>query len=364
MTHSLRFRLTAWYLAFFSLLFAGFGIFLYRVLANSLERRLDESLISLAGTAAGLFQEEFTELGGDTRRAASEAVSEIRQHTGIIALFADDRMLASSSPVSAGEWVTALPREATPGVVALPRSGKHGARAAVHPVSAGGRDYLAVAFAPLDSIAENLAVVRGALLFALPGLLALAALGGYLLTARSLAPLHSMAQQAHRITSTNLSTRLEIGAAVEELQSLSASFNELLGRLDQSFESMRRFVADASHELRTPLAVIRGEAEVALAHERNPVEYQQSLVVILDESRRLSRLIDDLLNLARADAGRVKLHVEEFYLNDMLAECCGNLQPLASTRGIALDCHAPGDVAFRGDEQLLRRLILNLLDNA
>ena len=103
---------------------------------------------------------------------------------------------------------------------------------------------------------------------------------------------------------------------------LAASFNELLSRLDQSFDRMRRFVADASHELRTPISIIRGEADVALSHERSPAEYRETLAVILDESRRLSRLVDDLLNLARADAGRVKLRVEEFYLNDLLAECC------------------------------------------
>ena len=127
---------------------------------------------------------------------------------------------------------------------------------------------------------------------------------------------------------------------------------------------MRRFVADASHELRTPLSAIRGEADVALALDRSPAEYKESLAIIQDEARRLSRLVEDLLNLARADAGKVRLRVEEFYLNDLLAECCRSIQPRAAAKSIAVERGPSEDVQFRGDEELLRRLILNLLDNA
>ncbi len=127
---------------------------------------------------------------------------------------------------------------------------------------------------------------------------------------------------------------------------------------------MKRFVADASHELRTPLAVIQGEAGVSLSHDRPAAEYKQSLAIILDECRRLSRLVDDLLNLARADAGRVRLQVAEFYFNDLLAECCRSLEALAAARRIMIECLPSQDVAFRGDQALLRRLVVNLLDNA
>jgi heavy metal sensor kinase len=173
-----------------------------------------------------------------------------------------------------------------------------------------------------------------------------------------------MAEQAREITGSNLNRRLEIGNAAAELLVLAASFNELLARLDQSFEAMRRFVADASHELRTPIAVIRGEADVALSHDRGAAEYRDSLAIVLDESRRLSLLVDDLLNLARADAGRVKLQVQEFYFNELLAECCRSMQTLATASDITLECRSSGDVQFRGDEALLRRLLINLLDNA
>ncbi|MGA7235144.1 MAG: ATP-binding protein, partial [Bryobacteraceae bacterium] len=165
----------------------------------------------------------------------------------------------------------------------------------------------------------------------------------------------------------NLDARLEIGDAAAELTTLAASFNELLTRIDESFEGVRRFVADASHELRTPIAVIRGEADVALANDRSAAEYREALAIILDESRRLSVLVDDLLNLARADAGSVKLRTQPFYWNDLLGECCRSMQSLAAARRIHLAYRAAPDVPdvpFDGDEELLRRMTLNLLDNA
>jgi signal transduction histidine kinase len=112
------------------------------------------------------------------------------------------------------------------------------------------------------------------------------------------------------------------------------------------------------------LAVIRSEADVALSHERSTAEYKESLGVIQEESRRLSRLVDDLLNLARADAGHAQLHVEQLYLNDLLSECCRSVQPLAAARNIELECRSCEDVAVQGDEELLRRMMVNLLDNA
>jgi heavy metal sensor kinase len=229
---------------------------------------------------------------------------------------------------------------------------------------AGGRTYQIEISASLDSIDVELAVVRRAIFIGLPLVLALAGVGGWLLATRTLRPLASMAEQAHRITGSNLDTRIQVDDAVEELALLVTSFNELLSRLDQAFDTMRRFVADASHELRTPVSVIRGEADVALSKDRGEDEYRESLGIVLDESRRLSRLVDDLLNLARADAGHVRLQTHDFYVNELVAECCRSVQGLASARQLTLECRTEGDLQFTGDEQLLRRLLINLLDNA
>jgi len=112
------------------------------------------------------------------------------------------------------------------------------------------------------------------------------------------------------------------------------------------------------------LAIIRGEADVALSRDRTSAEYREALAAIQQESQRLSRLVEDLLNLARADAGRVQLKMEDLYLNELLSECCRAVQPLAAARQIELECRCAGDIAFRVDEVLLRRMVVNLLDNA
>ncbi|MGA3097113.1 MAG: ATP-binding protein [Bryobacteraceae bacterium] len=362
---SFRLRLTAWYLLLFSLLFVAFSAFLYGVLSNGLRERVDETLGSEAGTAAGMYEDELSETHGDRQASAAEAVAGARFAGTVVAVVAEGRVLAASTRSPEGDLAAVAARAAAAGsVTAFPQYGKYGARAAARRAGDPGRQVLILALLPLDAIAAELRTVRRALFVALPLILGLAGLGGFLLATRSLEPLASMARQAHEIGDSSLHKRLEIGGAAEELQVLAASFNALLARLDQSFETMRRFVADASHELRTPLAVIRGEADVALTRERGAEEYRESLAVILDESRRLSRLVDDLLNLARADSGHVPLVVREFYFNDLLAECCRSALAGAAALGIEVECLAPRDAPFRGDEDLLRRLVMNLLDNA
>jgi heavy metal sensor kinase len=368
MIKSFRLRLTVWYVAFFSLLFVLFAVSFYGILARDLRDNLDETLASEANTVVSLFEDELEEMQGDPLKAATESVSEMRLRGGRVAVLAHGALLAASAPVSRPEFEDLAARAAAlsarDALLEAPSLGPHGSRAAARKVAAGGQDYVILAVEPLDVIAGDLKAVRRALGIAVPLLIGLAAIGGYLVATRSLAPLHSMAEQSRHITGSNLDARLEIGEAAQELAVLAASFNELLARLDQSFQAMRRFVADASHELRTPLAVIRGEADVALAHERGAAEYRQSLAIILDESRRISRLVDDLLNLALADSHHVRLRIEEFYLNDLLAECCRSARALGAAKGVAVECPAGEDLAFRGDEELLRRMLLNLLENA
>jgi heavy metal sensor kinase len=342
MRKSFRFRLTLLYLGLFSALFVLFSIFVYGGLSKSLESRIEETLASEADTAAGIFLDEFAETKGDVQASANETVTAMKLHGDEVSVWEGSRVLASKSSAPANEARRSVERT----------------------VKAGGREYRIVVAASLRPVTDTSRAALQVILIGLPLVLALAGLGGYLLAGRTLRPLSSMAAQARRITDSSLNTRIEIGRAAEEMETLVASFNELLARLDQSFEGMRRFVADASHELRTPVAVIRGEADVALSVDRSAAEYRESLGVVLDESRRLSRLVEDLLNLARADAGRVRLHMQDFYLNELVSDCCRSVQSLAASRHLRLECYAGGDLQFRGDEALLRRLLMNLLDNA
>ena len=152
----------------------------------------------------------------------------------------------------------------------------------------------------------------------------------------------------------------------DELGRLARTFNDLLDRLNQSFERQRRFISDASHELRTPISILRGEAEVALSQpERSSEEYRESLAVLQQEAERLGSIVEDLFTLTRADAGEYRLTRSDFYLDELAADCVRATRALAQAKNIALAAaEAPREMPVRADEELLRRMILNLLDNA
>ena len=173
-----------------------------------------------------------------------------------------------------------------------------------------------------------------------------------------------MGDRAKRISAANLHERLPITNAKDELGNLAIVFNELLDRLDIEFDRQRRFMADASHELRTPLAIIRGESEVALLKEtRTSDEYQKSLRIVNDESQRLTKIVEDLFTLARADSGELKASLRELYLDELVADCVRSIRTLADKRNINIEFNGE-ETQIKGDETLLRRLFLNLLDNA
>jgi heavy metal sensor kinase len=175
----------------------------------------------------------------------------------------------------------------------------------------------------------------------------------------------AMSEQARSIGAENLDTRLSVRHPDDELGHLAQSFNSLLDRLSVSFERQKRFVADASHELRTPVAILCGETEVALAKEdRTQAEYREVLRILADESKRLKRIVEDLFTLARADAGQYPLSYSDFYLDELAAECAKNMRTLAAAKQITLTCEPTGEAPVRADEALIRRLLLNLLDNA
>lgn len=185
-----------------------------------------------------------------------------------------------------------------------------------------------------------------------------------MLVRKSLQPVVTISEQAAHISVQNLDERLKITSPKDELGKLAAVFNDLLSRLEASFRIMREFMADASHELRTPLAVIQGESEVALSQDGTSAEYRGSLSVVNKQARRMARIVGDMLALARADAGHLQLPMEELYLNDLVEDCCRAAQALAVPKGVRLTYEGSADISFRGNEELLKRMAVNLLDNA
>jgi len=175
----------------------------------------------------------------------------------------------------------------------------------------------------------------------------------------------AMSSQAGRIGAENLHDRLLVRNTKDELGHLAQSFNQLLDRLDESFEHQRRFVADASHELRTPVAILSGEAEVALSKkDRSSEEYRESLEILRNEALRLKQIVENLFTLTRADIGQFPLTPTNFYLDELASDCVHNFRALAQAKQISLKCEAQSELLVVADEALLRRMFANLLDNA
>lgn len=192
--------------------------------------------------------------------------------------------------------------------------------------------------------------------------LLLAGAGGLFMANRALKPVDEMTRTAREISSTDLSRRIEVGSS-DELGKLADTLNQMIARLDQSFQAQRRFTADASHELRTPAAIIQAESTLALSKNRGPEEYRSSLELISRESEHMAGLIEKLLSVSRSDSGQ-PLKFEEIELDGLLDDLTAEFRPLCLSR--QLDCRIANSerIKVTGDRLELRRLFINLYDNA
>ncbi|MEP6781532.1 MAG: ATP-binding protein [Gemmatimonadaceae bacterium] len=243
-------------------------------------------------------------------------------------------------------------------------------RAAVVRIKAGpNSEEPAMVVAALRSTEEDqklLESVRKTFLFVIPVALLVSIALGYAIARRSLAPIEAMAKQAAIISAATLDERLPVVNEHDELGRLATVINDLLERVQGAFRLQRQFVADASHELRTPIAIVRGEADVTLQRpNRDEEEYREALVVIQDESVRLTRIVDDLFLLARTDAGAPVAVHKPLDLRELALGAVRSVRTIADDHDIVLEQELPDDpLIIQGDAPLLRRLLLNLLDNA
>src|SRR5262249_43751743 len=190
-------------------------------------------------------------------------------------------------------------------------------------------------------------------------------LGGWLISARILRPLATISATAASISATNLSRRLDTTHVDRELAELTGVLNEMFGRLEASFERQVRFTADASHELRTPLAVLYSHAELALARPRSEEDYRDTLKSCLSAAARMRALVDGLLTLARADAGRLDLVRQPLDLCRVAEEAADQYAQQANQASVALAADVPAQpVRVSGDALFLSRVAENLLANA
>jgi heavy metal sensor kinase len=360
---SIRGRLTLWYTAVLSLVLAAAAAAFYLAHSRSRLARVDEELARAGALVARIVPTELEE-GLGLAEAARDALEDIEMPGRSLAIFDAGGVLL------AGRWEV-LPRgsaeslgdagrsAATVITVAGPfrvRRERHHHENTTYQVG------IAESLAPLE---RELAGLRRAMFGSCVFALLLAVAGGWWIARAALKPVEEMAAQARRITDRTAGFRLSSRDPRDELGLLAGAFNDLLARLESALGQQRQFMTDASHELRTPVSVARTAIDVTLGRSRRPEEeYRDCLAVVAEQMRRLSRIVEDMFTLARADVGGLPVERTPLYLDELVADCVKETGLLAAGHGVGVGWQGPGDVEVRGDERLLRQMFINLLDNA
>jgi heavy metal sensor kinase len=376
---SVRARLTLYYVVALATALVVVGGLIYVLLARALYGRIDENLEALMQAAGNSLRNDLEE-GQAIDSAAASTAAELASRLQMLAIYDGAGRLLAEAGRDDDLEIALPPLDTIPATSILfttvteRRDADDRHRLAVRRVSIdagrpGSSDeevrYIVVAGSALESTDEELEALREILLYVVPIALGAAGLGGWFLAHRSLSPVVAMAERARRIGVEDLSARLPVANPGDELGRLAETFNELLGRLEASLTQQRQFMADASHELRTPVNTARTAATVALQQpHREEAEYRDTLAIVEQQTARLSRLVHDMFTLARADAGNYPVRRDAMYLDEVVDEVVRAARVLASTREVTIVLESATPAPFSGDEELIRRLVGNLLDNA
>ena len=362
MTWSIRLRLSLWYSALVLAVLGTATLVVAGVQAQSRLTNLDAELQRLALTVQAVMLNEFGE-GLDLFGAATEASTEVITPGRSVVIARDDGAIVRA-------WGTPLPaswQPTTPSLAQAETTSLAGSsyRVVVRQVSAASSGFMVAVLADMAPLQAEQRQLFRTLGIGVAVALLVAAVGGLLVGKPALHPLSAMAHQAQLIGERNLGTRLTAPNERDELGRLATAFNGLIGRLEAVLSSQRQFMADASHQLRTPVSVLRTTADVTLRRPHRPEQdYREALAIVSEQSVRLARLVDAMFLLSRAEAGGRTLRPEPVYLDEIVADCVRALAMIASERGVRVVASGDTDVAFVGDDELLRQLFTNLLDNA
>jgi heavy metal sensor kinase len=330
LTPSVRTRLTLWHAGVLALVICIFSAGIFLFVRARLYGTLDDQIRADLATIEKVYQEETGDLG------------ELAHRMGIT-LFqvAEGETILYQTP----DWP---PRRTTSyrlGTLVDPS----------HRIAAA-RDETAVR--------QTLWTLGVILAIGAPCAIGLAIGGGYFLAGRMLAPVGAMAETARKITAESLTERLPVGNLQDEFGQLASVFNESLARLEEAFEQLRQFTADASHELRTPLTAIRSVGEVALQRSLTTAAYREVIGSMLEEVDRLTRLVESLLTLTRGESGRIQPALERVDLSGLAVSVVEHLRVLAEEKDQSVTIDAAAEVSATCDPAILRLGLINVLDNA
>ncbi|BDU73156.1 sensor histidine kinase [Mesoterricola silvestris] len=364
---TLRLRLTVWYGLILTLVLAVFGSLVYQATRHRMLQHHDEPLREMAAAVVHILNEheDCHDLTPDQLRTLDQLGHLVLVHEvegGREVFYQSPEMRANVLAPAVG----ALGWEAVPTarLVTIRQQGAPWRVLSIPYRSRSGRPGIVRLMENLGDIELTLTNLRLTLLLMTPAGLLLSLAGGYWIAGRALAPVDRIARQALAIEASQLHQRLPHPGVDDEIGRLVDTLNRMIERLEQSFQAMKQFTADASHELRSPLSTLRNTIEVLLDQPRTVEEHRKGLESLGEEVDRLHRIVEDLLLLARADTGRLSMCRETVELGKLTSAIAETFEPRALEAGIVMNVRTLGDARVLGDERWLTQLVINLLDNA
>ena len=366
----LRLRLTLWYGSALALILVVFSAVLYIVTARSLRDAIDQSLEETAVAAVRSLEERGFLPLIDENELMSQ-FPELARIDKFFQIFSPSGTITIRSP-NVKQHELPLSREA----LDVAFTGKTIFESAKYPkepplrlisvpiMYRGNLLYIVQVGTSMESVEETLNRLLLVLLVTMPLALAVSLAGGWFLAGRALRPVDDITLAAQRIAGGDLTQRLKVPPSPDEIGRLADTFNNMIARLETSFRQIRQFSSDASHELRTPLTVMKGETELALRRPRDAKDYTVVLESNLEEIDRMTRIVDELLFLSRADMGEVKMERLPVKLESLLEDVHRQASLLGQERDVQVVLGMVTPATVLGDELRLRELFLNLLDNA
>lgn len=366
----LRVRLTLWYGSALAMVLITFSVVLYVLTARNLRDDVDQSLEETATAAVRSLQERGFLPLIDEEELLSQ-FPELARIDKFFQIFSPSGTITIRSPNIRQHEVplsrTAL--EATFNGQTILESAKYPHEPPLRLISVpiihrGNLLYIVQVGTSMESIEDTLRRFLILLIVAMPIALAVSLAAGWFLAGRALRPVDAITLAAQRIAAGDLSQRLTMPTAPDEIGRLAGTFNNMIGRLDTSFRQIRQFTSDASHELRTPLTVMKGETELVLRRPRALEDYQAVLESNLEEIDRMTRIVEELLFLSRADMGEVKMESKPVFLETLVEDIHRQAPLLGQDRNIEVVLGTVMPAVVQGDELRLRELLLNLVENA